>query len=145
MGTSRSSLGTAYLMALLADASFNVIATLAPPMEGLSDSLSTLVLLASVVVIILSVKGKLEPRTLFLWVSIAYLAIQGAAWLFISLALFAKLGPARVQAMASEGFSIATVARELPWYMFVHWPFVGLTALVAVWGNVAYRTATTKG
>ena len=145
MGTSRSSLGTAYLMALLADASLDVIATLAPPMEALSDPLTTLVTLASVVVVILSVMGKLEPRALFLWVSIAYLAIEGAAALFIVFALFAKLGPARVQAMASEGITIAALARELPWYLAVHWPLVGLIALVAVWGNVAYWTATTEG
>ncbi len=141
MGVSRSSMGNAYFLALLADASLSVIATLVPTVEGLSNLLSTVVLLATIVVLVLSLVGKLEPRPIFLAVSVAYLAI-GMTGLLIGFALVATLGPARAQAVASEGMSVAVLARELPWYMAVHWFLLGLIVLVAVWGNVAYRRAT---
>ena len=78
MEASRSSLGTAYLLLVLADASLSVVATLTPSAEGLSNLISTLVILASLVVLVRSLAGRLEPRSIFLGVSIAYLAIGGA-------------------------------------------------------------------
>jgi hypothetical protein len=127
----------------LADACFFVVALLVPSLEKASNLFSSVMILASFVVLVQAARDKLEPRLLFLIVSMAYVVMVGAG-ILLSVGVVATLGPARAQALAQEGMTAASLGHAVPWYTTGLWSLIGLFLIVAVGANVIYWK-TTRG
>lgn len=127
-------LGWAYLALFGIDVVLTIVASFVPAVAGVSNKVSSLVLLASMAVIILAALNKLRPRALFLTMSITYVVIGLGFGIFLGVLLVMKLGPAGVPQNLSPQF----IASQLTWYLPVHWGLTILMTALAATGFVVY-------
>jgi hypothetical protein len=126
--------GWIYIVAYCIDALGSLVAILTPRMEGVSNIISTLVALLSIVVLILAYMGKLKPRKIFLIMSGFYMAMLGVG-IVIAVLLAAKLGPS----VASQEITLAFLREQFAWYNPVQWIIIIIWLLVSAYGIQAYR------
>ncbi len=128
--------GYAYLAAYLIDCLLSALSLLVPWIEGLSNAVSMLVLVSSLVALGLSSVGPLRPRRVFLPLSLYDLGM-GAIGLVAGVALAFIYEPERVtQELATPG----GLYRLLPEMYWVMWTLAAIWFILAVAGLLYYRT-----
>lgn len=126
--------GWIYIIAYCIDAVVSLVATVASGAETLSNVISVPVSLLSIVVLILTCIGKLNPRKIFLILSGFYLLMIGFG-ILLGLLLVAKLGPS----VASQAMTLEFFREQFVWYGPVHWILIILWLLASAYGVQAYR------
>lgn len=130
--------GLLYLIAYLLDCVGSILGTLLPAFEPLSDAVSILVSLCTLVVFVLACVGKLRPRRVFLALSIFYILL-----LVFGMVLGVMLVLATYQKTFSGEVTIQTLFQQFPWYPAVHWALMVVWFALAVWG-LSTRLASGK-
>ncbi len=139
-----SKLGVLYLISVILDGLLSVAATLFSPLEPVSSLLSSLLLLASIAVLVFALLDRLLPKGVFIAVSATYIAVASFG-LVVGVALVAKLGPEGIENVSSEQMDLAFIAETLPWYMPVHWALIVTVLLSGVLGlAIRLRGSGTK-
>lgn len=125
------------MIGVLLDGLVSFAATARSDLEPLSNVLSTAVLLASTVVLIFALIGRLHPKAVFAGVATAYLAVAAFGFVIVA-ALAAKLGPEKLGELGNQQISVSYIAQQLPWYMPVHWVLITVVTLAGAGGLVLY-------
>lgn len=139
----RSVNGTVFLASVCIDGLLSVAGLVLPALEPVSNVLSTLVLVYSLVILILSAIGRLPPRLIFVTVSAIYLA-AGASGLLVVAALVAQLGLAGTAQLDPQQLDRAFLSGHVAWYTPFLWVVVAVYTTAGIVGLVAYERALAR-
>ncbi len=128
-GNAMATFGLVYLIAYLIDCLVSILATLIPPLGGISNFISSLLFLGSVFVVILGSIGKLRPRRVFLPLSIFYLCLFGFG-IVLGIILAIDVGPD----ISSQKITMQFLCEHFSWYRAVHWTILIVLLALAVYG-----------
>jgi hypothetical protein len=126
-------LAIVYLLLYLLDLVISVVASLVPHLEGVSNALSSVLMPAAIVVLVLVRLNKLRPRLFFVLAAGYYLLMAGVG-LVLSIALLSKLGLPETSRQISEHSMIQVLSREFSWYVYFHWGLLTIWALLGLYG-----------
>jgi hypothetical protein len=132
-------LGWAFLAGYALDAGLSVVSSFAPDVLLVSNAVSTVMILFTVVALVLACWGKLNPRKTFLVLSGFYFLMLGFGFA-VGVLLVVQLGPQNVQ--GPEG-NPAFLRQQFPWFGPVHWTLLVLWLCFAGYGLVSYAAYET--
>jgi hypothetical protein len=131
-------LGIVYLIGYLIDSSLSVVAAFIPWLEGISDAVSLLLSVATIVVLVLACMNKIRPRVFFLLASSYDLFMVGTGFV-LAIVLRFKLGARGFQQVLDEP-GIEVLNRQFPWHNFFHWTLLAIWMLLGIYGVHAVFT-----
>lgn len=138
-------LGIVYVIAYLVDLSVSIIATISPRWGGLSNGISSLLIVATIAVMALACLNKLKPRPYFLLAAGYYLFMVGVGFM-LGIAIVLKLGAQEVARQASERSLVEVLHQQFAWYVYLHWGLLTVWTLVGLYGlRAAFSPLGTTG
>jgi hypothetical protein len=123
-------IGSVYLILFGCDAALAVVASFVEPLAAHSNILSTIVIIASLIVLILSIINKLQPKKVFLLLSIGYLVVSIFVGTAIGVLLVIKVGAEGVPLNVTPQY----LSMHFTWYWPVHWVLVIFLCVLAFVG-----------
>jgi hypothetical protein len=118
-------LGVAYLLGVVGDGAFSMVAIAVPALEGASDTLSTAMFAFSAIVLVLAIIGRLRPRLVFI-VPVLLYGLFAVIGVVLAVAVIVKTGGKRL----SDDFGLQDVVALFPWFGPVSWVLLALMMVI---------------
>lgn len=123
----------AFLISFLIDAILALTSTLDPSVEKISNSFSYMVAILSSAIFILTLRGRIKPKSLFLILSTFYLMLVFFG-ICLGIALLTKIEiNNNLQAVSYE-----LIAEQFAWYPTLHWIIIVSSLSLGVYGIYSY-------
>lgn len=132
-------LGWIFLIAYLVDAVVSTVANFVVDVVPVSSAISTGMMVFAALVFVLSAVGTLQPKKVFLTLTLYYYAVLVVFGVVMISLLISKIGIEEFVRIGSSANSGSRLFRShFPWFDAVHLPILIVWLLLAVYGLVAF-------